>query len=283
MGGRLSWKGNGSEVNLDSTAMQTMWKWIRYATLAFLTGFTGWEHLLKDKLVHEPPSPPQIQQVDTHNEADCTRVILKVLAEKGLLDQDGKPTARRNRRTPTPDLFLPVFPKLGPGALLRDGEIAEPYRSMPVIPSDIQPISLSLSTTNLPYLIRSPAQAAPDCSSGCNGPNDTAWSVSQQACLDGNNTSCGIGCTCYYGFLLSVVSGKATPRWFNFSMVRGEIVMGESGPLLRHRVQKGDIVYRVNNRTPSRSSFTRYTRTRPAKYCEARWDVQGRLHLRLWR
>lgn len=130
-------------------------------------------------------------------------------------------------------------------------------------------------------------QVVPDCSSGCDGPTGEAWSSSQQACLGGVNTSCGGGCTCYYGFLLSLVGvageSRGVPRWFHISFATGSAVFGEPGPLSRHRVDRGDSVYRLNGRTPTREQFVKYTARRPARYAEARWDSRGRLHLRLWR
>jgi hypothetical protein len=126
-------------------------------------------------------------------------------------------------------------------------------------------------------------QIAPDCSSGCNGPTDEEYSSSQQACTFHANTSCGSGCTCQYGFLLAVTNGAATPRWFNIAIRDGKAILGDPGPLLRHRCQKGDEIYRINGRIPTRAAFTRFTRRQPAKYAEARWDSQGRLQLRLWR
>ena len=127
------------------------------------------------------------------------------------------------------------------------------------------------------------AQVSPDCSTGCNGPTDEKWSETQQACVSGSNQSCNSGCTCNYGFLLSVTSGTATPKWFNISIREGKAYLGEPGPLLRHRCQRNDEVYRLNGRIPTRALFTKYTRKAPARYAEARWDTQGRLHLRLWR
>jgi|GEM_PF-5382852 len=127
------------------------------------------------------------------------------------------------------------------------------------------------------------AQVGMDCSSGCTGPTDEKWSDTQGNCVTGNNQSCGDHCTCNYGFLLSGANGVLTPKWFNISIRDGKAYLGEPGPLLRHRCQKGDEVYRINGRKPTHAMFTKYTRKRPAKYAEATWDTQGRLHLRLWR
>ena len=128
-----------------------------------------------------------------------------------------------------------------------------------------------------------PVQTAKDCSSGCNGPTDEEYSPSQHACTYHPNTSCGSECTCQYGFLLSVINGVATARWFNFVIRDGKAYLGDPGPLARHRCTRADEIYRINGRIPTHASFTRFTKRQPARYAEARWDSEGRLWLRLWR
>lgn len=127
----------------------------------------------------------------------------------------------------------------------------------------------------------------PDCGSGCDGPTGEKYSSTQGNCVSAANASCGEGCSCWYGFLMSpvLIGGKTVgdPRWFNISFKTGSAVFGEPGPLARHRVQKGDSIYRLNGRIPTHELFVKYTAKKPARYAEARWDKLGRLHLRLWR
>lgn len=128
-------------------------------------------------------------------------------------------------------------------------------------------------------------QVVPDCGSGCNGPTDERFSITLDTCIPHANTSCGPGCTCWYGFLLGGGGDeKGAPRWFHIYFDRnGKATVKTPGPLTEQHVKADDPIYRINGRVPARSAFSRFTRSNPAKYAEARWDTNGRLHLRIWR
>lgn len=131
------------------------------------------------------------------------------------------------------------------------------------------------------------AQNSVDCSSGCNGITHEQWSVSQNGCVSGVNTSCQTGCTCVYGFFLQTTleNGKATSKLLVFGggNTPGGFRLDLIGPFGRNRIKVGDKVFRLNGRKPTRALITRYVEKRPARRAQATYDDQGRLWLRLWR
>lgn len=141
-------------------------------------------------------------------------------------------------------------------------------------------LSISLLVFSFAVVARSQAECVNATFPGhCNGTICVSSSNQAEGCQDTQPSGC---MECNRGFM-EEGGNRSSAGYFTVGFNSGAARVGLPGPLARYRVQTGDTIYRINARRVTPASIQRWTRERPVRYAEARWDSQGRLHLRLWR